>query len=126
MGIYRPASTWPTVTEIAQRFGEGSEVRRAEMESIRWLIALAGRAGAQRLIINGSFTSDKLDPNDVDCVLLIGADYPREAQADAELHAGVPFVEVKRVRQDQFDLFVNEIYGTDRNNIPKGMIEVVL
>lgn len=78
------------------------------------------------MVINGSFVSDKLEPNDVDCVLLVGTDYPRDAGADAELHAGLPFIELKRVRHDQFDLFVNEIYATDRSNTPKGMIEVVL
>ena len=46
------------------------------MESIRWLADLAKRAGVERLIINGSFVTDVPEPNDVDCVLLIGPGFP--------------------------------------------------
>src|SRR3954464_10036995 len=58
--------------EIETRFGRESALRQVEMESIRWLVDLAGRAGVQRIVINGSFVTAVLDPNDVDCALLIG------------------------------------------------------
>lgn len=115
-----------TLVEIAERFGQGSELRRVEMESVRWLVDSARRAGVARLIINGSFISDRLEPNDVDCVLLLGDDYPIDQSADKELEAGFPFIDLKRVRSDQFNLFVAEIFATDRDNVPKGMIEVLL
>ena len=112
--------------EIAERFGEGSELRRVEMESVRWLVELARRAGVVRLILNGSFTSDRLEPNDVDCVLLVGADYPSDRAAAEELEAGLPFIDMMRVRAEQFDLLVDKIFATDRDNVAKGMIEVLL
>ena len=115
-----------TLEEIAARFGEGSELRRVEMESIGWLVELARRAGVVRVILNGSFTSDRLEPNDVDCVLLLGADYPRDQGADEELEAGLPFIDMKRVRAEQFALFVDKIFATDRDHVAKGMIEVLL
>jgi hypothetical protein len=115
-----------TLDEIARRFGEASELRRVEMESIRWLADLARRAGVRRLVINGSFVADRLEPNDVDCVLLVGDAYPLDRAAEEELEAGLPFIDMKRVRADQFDLFIREIFATDRDNTPKGMIEVLL
>jgi len=125
-GYLPPGVHSATVEAIAERFGKASEMRRVEMESIRWLVELARRAGVERLIINGSFVGDRLEPNDVDCVLLIGLNYPAEQSADEELAAGLPFIDLKRVRADQFELFVQEIFATDRDDIPKGMIEVVL
>lgn len=65
-GIH-PAS----LAEIDARFGTGSEVRRVQMESVRWMVELAVRAGVQRIVLNGSFVTDIIEPNDVDCVLLI-------------------------------------------------------
>ena len=52
--------------EIAARFGQELELRRVQMESLRWLVNLAKRGGVQRLIVNGSFVSDKWEPNDID------------------------------------------------------------
>jgi len=62
----------------------------------------------------------------VDCLLLAGPDYPSDTDADTELQAGLPFIELKLVRQEQFDLFVRDFFATDRDNTPKGMIEVLL
>jgi hypothetical protein len=115
-----------TLEDIAERFGQASELRQVQMESIVWLVDLARRAGVERLIINGSFVSDKLEPNDVDCLLLLGTNYPVDAAGDKELQAGLPFIEMKLVRRDQFDLFVDRIYATDRDYNPKGMLEVPL
>jgi hypothetical protein len=41
------------------------------MESVGWLIDLAARAGVARIVLNGSFVTNIIEPNDVDCVLLI-------------------------------------------------------
>ena len=125
-GHLPPGVHLATLTEVATRFGEASELRQVEMESLGWLVDLARRAGVQRLVINGSFTTDKLEPNDVDCLLLAGPEYPRDEGAAVELQAGLPFIELKLVRSDQFDLFIDHIYATDRDNVPKGMIEVLL
>ena len=34
-----------TMAEIEARFGTGSELRRVQMESVRWMVELALRAG---------------------------------------------------------------------------------
>jgi hypothetical protein len=113
-----------TMEEIAIRFGQQSELRRSQMESLRWLVDLARRAGAQRIVVNGSFVTEKLEPNDVDCVLLIGADFPRDAVAEAELLAGLPFMNLELVDLEGFKQLTERTFATDRNMVPKGMIEV--
>jgi hypothetical protein len=123
---YLPAGIHPaTLDEIAARFGRESELRQAQMESLRWLVDLARRAGVQRIIVNGSFVTDKLEPNDVDCVLLIGPGFPHDAAAEAELLAGLPFINMELVDQEAFRQFTERTFATDRNLVPKGMVEVV-
>jgi hypothetical protein len=124
---YLPPGAHPAaLDEIAERFGQSTEIRRVQMESLRWLVDLSRRAGVSRLIVNGSFVTDVLDPNDVDCVLLIGPKYPLDLAADKELHEGLPFVTMELVTQRVFELYVNEIFGTDRLGVRKGMVEVAL
>lgn len=98
---YLPPEIHPaTLEELAARFGQGSELRQVQMESVRWLVDLARRAGAIRIVVNGSFVTEKLEPNDVDCVVLSGPDFPRDTAAEAK------------------DV------STDRNLVSKGMVEV--
>ena len=63
-GYLPPGLHRATLEEIAVRFGKQSELRRVQIESLRWLVDLARRAGIERLIINGSFVTDALEPND--------------------------------------------------------------
>lgn len=115
-----------TLEEITARFGQQSELRRVQMESVRWLVDLARRVGISRIVVNGSFVTDKLKPNDIDCVLLIVPRLPRDPNAEDELLEGVPYVSMELVDQDAFDQFTQRTFATDRNLIPKGMIEVLL
>jgi hypothetical protein len=66
---------------MAERFGRESELRRVQMESIGWLYDAARRAGALRLVNNGTFATDVFEPNDVDCVLLIDESFPADSDA---------------------------------------------
>ena len=115
-----------TIEEGATRFGQETELRRVQMESLDWLVDAARRAGALRLIVNGSFTTDWPEPNDIDCVLLIGPGFPRDADAEKELLDGLPFIELKIVGPADCALLVEHIFASDRQAIAKGMIEVVL
>jgi hypothetical protein len=113
-----------TLDEIAERFGQGSELRPVQMESLHWLVDLARRAGVQRIVVDGSFVTDKLEPNDVDCVLLIGPGFPSDPAAEAELLAGLPFINQELVDLEAFRLLTEQTFATDRNLVPKGMLEV--
>ena len=95
------------------------------------LSALNGPAGllealCQRVVLNGSFVTDEAEPDDVDCVAAGRPDSPRGAEADAESRAGLPFLEDRRGDQDNFDFLVERFFATDREHVPKGMIEVIL
>jgi hypothetical protein len=123
---YLPVGIHPaTLDEIAARFGCGSEIRQAQMESLRWLFDLARRAGVRRIVVNGSFVTDKLEPNDVDCVLLIGPGFPVDAASEAQLLAGLPFINMELVDSAAFDQFTERTFASDRDLVPKGMVELL-
>jgi hypothetical protein len=61
----------------------------------------------------------------VDCVLLIGPDFPPDAAAEAELLAGLPFINMELVDAVAFQQFTERTFATDRNMVPKGMVEIV-
>lgn len=120
-GIHRAS-----LAEIEARFGKSAEIRRAQMQSLYWLAGLAKRAGAERLIVNGSFVTGVIEPNDVDCVLLAGQGFPRDRQAAREIRIGLPFIHLQLVRRRRFDYFVNVLFATDNQSNAKGVIEVTL
>ncbi len=82
--------------------------------------------GALRLAINGSFVTEVFEPNDVDCALLIGPDFPTDEGAEAELLAGFPFLEIQLVQEPAFRVLVEAFFASDRYHRPKGLIEVEL
>jgi hypothetical protein len=120
-GIHRAA-----LAEIEERFARTTEIRRAQVQSLYWLVDLARKAGIERLIVNGSFVTDVFEPNDVDCVLLVGTGPLRDRQAFRELRKGLPFIHMQLVRQRRFHRLVNMTFATDRRGNAKGMVEVVL
>lgn len=115
-----------TIAEVEARFGLESEARRVQMESLHWLIDLARRVGAIRLVINGSFVTDVYEPNDVDCVLLIDETFPTDPALEKELIAGLPFLDIEIAEQVGFDDVVNSLFSTDRFHRRKGMVEIIL
>lgn len=123
-GYLPPGIHLATVDEISDRFGHDSELRQVQMESLVWMIELAQRAGAMRIVINGSFVTDKLEPNDIDCVLLIGKQFPLDETAESELLGGIPFVNLELVDEEAFNILTEKTFATDRDSVPKGMIEV--
>ena len=124
-GFLPPGIHPATVDEIADRFGREPEVRRAQMESIRWLVEIAQRAGIEKIVLNGSFVTDQYEPNDVDCVLLVdrAARLDRGAMDELVIE-GLPFLEINIVEQTEFDL-LTQYFATDRFRSRKGMLEVI-
>jgi hypothetical protein len=125
LGCLPPGVHGATLAEIEARFGRGSELRRVQMESVHWMVDLAVRAGAARIVLNGSFVTDIIEPNDVDCVLLAGPGFPKNAVAERELLDGLPFLDIAIAGPTDFDEFVNHVFAADRLGVPKGMIEVI-
>ena len=56
-GYLPPGIHRATLDEIEARFGLEPELRRVQMESLRWLVEIAQRAGVERLIVNGGLMS---------------------------------------------------------------------
>ena len=83
------------------------------------------QTGALRIIINGSFTTDCVDPNDVDCVLLVGSDFPKDQRAGDDIEIGLPFLQIDVVHELDFQFMVETFFAADRHFSSKGMIEVV-
>ncbi len=125
-GYLPPGVHVAALDELVNRFGQQSELRRVQAESLCWLVDLAKQAGIERVIVNGSSVTDTLEPNDVDCVLLIGMDYAEDENAAKMLRDGIPFLDLQLVEDTEFGLLVNEIFGTDRDLLPKGVVEVLL
>ena len=123
-GFLPPGVHSATLAEIEARFGGQSELRRVQMESVRWMIGLAVRAGVQRIVLNGSFVTDIMEPNDVDCVLLVERSRGSSA-ALGELRKGLPFLDIAIVRPRAFDEYVKNVFAADRTGVAKGMIEVI-
>ena len=123
---YLPSGVHPaTLEEMEKRFGRGSELRRVQFDSVRWMIEAAWKAGVERIVVNGSYVTDVDEPNDVDCVLLIDDRYPSDENAADKLEDGYPFLSIELVPKHIFHEFVDDIFATDRNLISKGMIEVI-
>lgn len=124
-GFLPPGVHPTTLAEIEARFGRESELRRVQMESVRWMVELAARAGVQRIVLNGSFVTNTMEPNDVDCVLL-AATIAKDLVAEEELQEGLPFLDISLVRPEEFDYLVNRFFAFDRTWTGKGVIEVIL
>ena len=123
-GVLPPGINAATLAEIEARFGVQSELRRVQMESVRWMVDLAARAGVQRIVLNGSFVTDIIEPNDVDCVLL-AEPFRRNRMASRQLRKGLPFLDIAVVRPRVFNEYVHQIFAADRIGTSKGMIEVI-
>ena len=115
------------VQELIVRFGNGSPEREVETQELIDFFAWARNAGIQRVIVNGSYVTAKTAPNDVDIVVLPGADYPRGEPTCDQQEARWPFLQVF-VAADEADLEEWSLrdFGTDRNRRAKGVVEVLL
>ncbi len=125
-GLLPPGVHLASLEEVSDRLGHQSELRRVQIESLGWLCDSAKRAGVLRLVINGSFVTEILEPNDIDCVLLIGRGFPADVEAESELLTGFPFLEIQLVQEVAFRVLVESFFATDRLYHRKGMIEVCL
>lgn len=70
-----------SLAELIARFGSGSDDREAEISELQSFIEAAISAGVRRLLVDGSFVTGKLSPNDVDVVILPGPGYPLQGTA---------------------------------------------
>ncbi|HZU34543.1 MAG TPA: hypothetical protein VFA18_01470 [Gemmataceae bacterium] len=115
------------MTELVTRFGSGSGERQTQIDELVQFIEAAKTAGVRRLLVNGSFVTGKLAPNDVDVVLLPGPDYPRQGPKLDHEELVWPFLQIIVAADDaDFEAWATRQFGTDRKKRPKGVVEVEL
>jgi hypothetical protein len=110
-----------TVDEIVARLGAGSPERQVETSQLVEFVRWARQAGVRRLLVDGSYTTSKAAPNDVDLVVLPGAVIVDATEIE------FPFLHVQ-LAADEADVeqWGKVDFGEDRNGNPKGILEVEL
>lgn len=125
---YLPQGIHPCgIDELIAKFGGSSPEREVETQELIDFIDWARKADVDRVIVNGSYVTAKMAPNDVDVVVLPGADYPRGELACDQQEARWPFLQII-VAVDETDLEEWSLldFGTDRYRRAKGVVEVLL
>ena len=115
-----------SIDELAEHFGQGSPERQVEMAELRELVTWCREFGSCRVLVNGSFTTVKRSPNDVDVVVLLGPDQKAEAELGLADPTRWPFLHITvALDEDDFVAWSELRFGTDRLNCPKGVVEVL-
>lgn len=126
-------ATW---TEVAGLFGIGSETRVRALARLRYVHELAARTGKlKRFYVFGSFVSSTPEPNDIDVVLVMSADFkleesPRESRtifshADAQARYGASIFWVREGMLP--DALMQEFFETwqiKRDGSKRGIVEI--
>ena len=116
-----------SMAELVARFGSGSDERAAEISELLRFVEAARTAGVHRLLVNGSFVTDRLSPNDVDVVFVPGIDYPRQSQPLDGDDSVWPYLHIIVAADDaDFEAWATQQFATDRKKRPKGVVEVLL
>jgi Family of unknown function (DUF6932) len=127
LGYLPPGIHSCEVDGLIARFGSGSAEREVETQELIEFVAWARLAGIVRLVVNGSYVTAKVSPNDVDVVGLPGPDYPRDESPISQQESRWPFLQVF-IAVDDADLeeWSLKDFGTDRRRRVKGVVEVKL
>jgi hypothetical protein len=129
-GLLPPGIHEATLGEVRRRFGGSNQVRLSLMKGLSEVVVRAKRAGAKYMLVDGSFVTDKKDPGDWDAVLV----FPVECNAASE--DAVLLTDRERIRKDHggdlftiteddqevLEHFVKDVFGTDREKRPKGLL----
>jgi hypothetical protein len=83
------------------------------------LLRLAG-------VNNGSLVTEIPEPNDVDCALLVAPNVAFDPGLEEEFENGLPFLQIDLLEAVDFAFLIERIFATDRDMVPKGVVEVLL
>ena len=127
------AATFP---ELIARFGAGSKQREAVTTRLKRVVDLAHATGAlDRLIVFGSYVTDKSDPNDVDVILIMRDDFRSEKcsqetlllfdhqRAETELGASIFWIRPALLLLNSLDEFIAR-WQIKREGGTRGIVEV--
>ena len=124
------------MTEVAECFGGGNKAREIVMNRLARIWATAKSTGhLARLIVFGSFVTDKPEPNDVDVVMMMDNDFDdnnqpaavqllfRHLDAEREFGATV-FWSHRDACQGDEDGFL-QLWQVTRSQVQQGIVEIM-
>ena len=135
-GDLPPGRHAATLREVLTRFGGGSPKRIAATDRLCRIHDLAvATAHLDRLVIFGSYVSDKAEPNDIDVILVMSGDFATEGcpaeslvlfdhrRADEELGASVFWVRPEMLLGEAIEQFLAH-WERKRDGNRRGIVEV--
>ncbi len=82
---YLPEGLHPaSEAEVSFRFCSSSRRRRRLVFRVRRWVELARRIGCPRLLIDGSFVTDKAEPGDIDAVIFLPPNFQQQIEKGSE------------------------------------------
>lgn len=89
-------------SEVTFRFGASSSRRRRLALRLRRWIELARQVNALRLLVDGSFVTAKVEPNDVDALVLLPLDFELQVEAGNEAAVELEQMLLSRLPEEIF------------------------
>lgn len=115
--------------EFFERFCYGKNTIRSNYkEVLEQMFALAVNRNASSVIIGGSFVTNKPDPNDLDCILIVPNEECCNFQTNELLDMDgceLDIIIISESRKDTIYAFLNML-SKDRYSLDVGMVEVIL
>jgi hypothetical protein len=88
--------------EVTFRFGSGGSRRRRLVVRVRRWVELTRQVKARRLLVDGSFVTDKSDPGDVDAVVLLPGDFQTQVERGVDAALELEQMLLKRHPEEIF------------------------
>lgn len=115
--------------EFFERFCYGNNTIRSNYkEVLEQMFAFALNRNASSVIIGGSFITNKPDPNDLDCILIVPNEECCNFQTNELLDMDgceLDIIIINESRKDTIYAFLNML-SKDRYSLDVGMVEVIL
>lgn len=130
-----------TIGEVESAFGQSSDRRRLLLKGLKEAMAVFKVANVSKIFVDGSFTTDKEEPNDIDgCWSAEGVDEQLLDRRFWDFETPQEFERNRNEIKNEFgiDFFIAEIieggsgkpfpefFQTNRDGDPKGIIQINL
>lgn len=140
-GELPPGIHMATIGEVESAFGQSSDRRRLLLKGLKEAMAIFKVANVSKIFVDGSFTTDKEEPNDIDgCWSAEGVNEQLLDRRFWDFETPQEFEKNRNEIKNEFgiDFFIAEIieggsgkpfpefFQTNRDGDPKGIIQINL
>jgi hypothetical protein len=132
-GLLPPGLHHADMSEVEDRFGKSTPRRRELFERLKMFVELAHLCGALKMLINGSFVTDKPEPGDVDVVIrldqyheeLVAQSDPKALELERMFESREPKEAFAAFYEDRWEDWV-EFFAKVKGNtaLRKGLVEI--